>query len=145
MPARWQYNKLSVTDRARALGCLDAGMGSREVVGRFQTSHQTINRIRQRYRQTGLFKDRPHSGRPKFTTRAEDRYVTNIVARNHFVTGPETRRQPYVLGVREPDLYQFRPCGILFMQVVPSQECLQKSQNSASATRMLVWPSAVPM
>ena len=68
-------------------------MGSREVARRFQTSHQGINRIRQRYRQTGLFKDRLRSGRPKITTRAEDRYVTNVLARNRFVTGPETRRR----------------------------------------------------
>ena len=51
--------------------------------------HQTINRIRQRYRQPGQFKDRHRSGRPKVTTRAEDRYVTNIVARNRFMTAPE--------------------------------------------------------
>ena len=61
-------------------------MGSREVARRFRTSHQTINRIRQRYRQTGQFKDRHCSGRPKVTTRAEDRYDTNIVARNRFMT-----------------------------------------------------------
>lgn len=95
MPARGQYNKLSETDRARALGCLDAGMASREVARRFQTSHQSINRIRERYRQTGLFKDMPRSGRPKVTTRAEDRYIINVVARNRFLTGPETRRRLY--------------------------------------------------
>ena len=27
------------------------------------------------------------------TTRAEDRYVTNVIVRNRFVTGPETRRR----------------------------------------------------
>ena len=29
------------------------------------------------------------------TTRAEDRYVTNVVARNRFVTGPEVRGRLY--------------------------------------------------
>ena len=91
MPARGPYQKLSETDRARALACLDAGMGSREGTRRFRTSHQTINRIRQRYRQTGHFKDRHRSGRPKVTTRAEDRYVTNSVVRNRFMAGPEAR------------------------------------------------------
>ncbi|MEW8545001.1 MAG: transposase [Candidatus Thiodiazotropha sp.] len=100
MPVRGQYNKLSETDRARALGCLDAGMRSREVARRFHTSHQTINRIRQRYRQTGQFKDMPRSGRPKVTTRAEDRYIATTVARNRFVTGPQTRRRLY--AVRGP-------------------------------------------
>ena len=91
MPARGPYQKLSETDRARALACLDAGMGSREGTRRFRTSHQTINRIRQRYRQTGHFKERHRSGRPKVTTRAEDRYVTNSVVRNRFMAGPEAR------------------------------------------------------
>ena len=100
MPVRGQYNKLSETDRARALGCLDAGMRSREVAKRFHTSHQTINRIRQRYRQTGQFKDMPRTGRPKVTTRAEDRYNATTVARNRFVTGPQTRRRLY--AVRGP-------------------------------------------
>ena len=49
---RGPNQKLSETDRARALCCLDAGMGCREVARRFRTSHQTINRIRQRNRQT---------------------------------------------------------------------------------------------
>ena len=38
MPARGLYRKLSETDRARALGCIDARMRSREV----RTDHQTI-------------------------------------------------------------------------------------------------------
>ena len=80
------------------MGCLDAGVGSREVARRLQTSHQTINRIRQRYKQTGLLKDRPRTGRSKVTTRSEDRYVTNVVARNRFVTGPETNSPPIVSG-----------------------------------------------
>ena len=100
MPVRGQYNKLSETDRARALGCLDAGMRSREVARRFHTSHKTINRIRQRYRQyrqSGQFKDMPRSGPPKVTTRAEDRYIATTVARNRFVTGPQTRRRLYAI------------------------------------------------
>ena len=86
-------------------------MGSREVARRFQTSHQTINRMRQRYRQIGLFKNRPRSGRPKVTTRPEDLYVTNIVARNRFVTRPETRHRLYAArgpGVRPVSVQTLR-------------------------------------
>ena len=95
MPAKGLYRKLSETDRSRALGCIDAGMRSREIARRFRTSHQTINRIMQRYRHSGQFKDLPRSGRPRVTTRAEDRYVTNVVARNRFVTGPEVPSRLY--------------------------------------------------
>ena len=94
MRAGEPYRQLSETD-GLVLSCLGAGMGSREVEGRFRTSHHTIIRIRQRYRQTGLFKDRPRSGRPRTITRAQDRYINNIVARNRFATASETHRRIY--------------------------------------------------
>ena len=99
MPARRPYHKLSETDRAQALGCIDAGMQSWEVAQGFRTSHQTINRIVQRYRHSGHFKDLTHSGRPRVTTRAEHRYVTNVGARNRFVTGPEIHSRFYAARV----------------------------------------------
>ena len=89
MPARGLYRKLSETDRARAL--------SWEVARRFGT----INRMVQRYRYSGQFKDQTRSGRPRAT--AEDRYVTNVFASNRFVTGPEVRSRFYAArgpGVR---------------------------------------------
>ena len=43
--------------------------------------------------------------------RAEDRYVTNIVARNRFVTRPETRRRLY--AARGPDA---RPVSVQTVQ-----------------------------
>ena len=61
------------------------------------------------------------------------------------MTGPDLAADFMLLGVRESGLYLFRQCVIAFMQVISSQECLQRSQNSASSTRMLVWPSSVPM
>ena len=95
MPAGGLNPKLSETDKARALSCIQAGMRSREVARRFRTSHQAINRIVQCYRQSGQFKDLPSSGWPGVTTRAEDRYVTNVVARNCFVSEPEVRSRLY--------------------------------------------------
>ena len=70
-------------------------MGSQEVARRFRTSHQTFNRIRQHYKQTGQFTDRPH-----FKSYNEDRYVSNIVARNRFLTGPEVRSRLYAASDR---------------------------------------------
>ena len=99
MPARGLYRKISETDMARALGCIDAGKRSREVARRFRISHQTINRIVQRYKHSGQCKDLPRSGRPSVTTRAEDRYV----ARNRFVTGPEVRSRLY--AARGPEAH----------------------------------------
>ena len=61
----------------------------------------------QRYRHSGQFKDLPRPGRPRVTTRAEDRYVTNVVARNRSVTGPEVRSRLY--ATRGPEA---RPVGV---------------------------------
>ena len=99
MPARGLNCKLSETDRARALGCIDAGMRSRELARRFRTSHQTINRIVQRYRHRGQFKDLPCLGRPRVPTRTEDRLVTNVVARNRFETGSKVRSRLYAARI----------------------------------------------
>ena len=55
-------------------------IANQEVARRFQTSYQTINRIRKRYRRTGLFKDMPRSWQLKVTMRAEDRYIIMVWA-----------------------------------------------------------------
>ena len=65
MPRR--YRKLSNLDRARALGQLQAGQSSRRVAMAFNTSRQSIDRIRQRYAAAGDVKDLPRSGRPRAT------------------------------------------------------------------------------
>ena len=49
----------------------------------------------QRYRHSGQFKHLPRSGRPRETTRAEDRYVINVVARYGLYAGPDVRNQLY--------------------------------------------------
>ena len=89
MTARGLYHTLSETDKALARGCVYVGMRSRETARRFRTGHQTINRILQLYRHSRQFKDLPRSCRPRVITRAGDRYVTTVVARNRFVAGPE--------------------------------------------------------
>ena len=43
----------------------------------------TVIRLRQRYRETGQTADHPHSGRPRVTTPAQDRYIRT----SHLGTG----------------------------------------------------------
>ena len=98
MPRR--YRKLSNLDRARALGQLQAGQSSRRVAMAFNTSRQSIDRIRQRCAASGDVKDLPRSGRPRATNRAEDRLITN---RNRFTNAPTTtsriRQQRGAVGI----------------------------------------------
>ena len=91
MPRR--YRKLSNLDRARALGQLQAGQSSRRVAMAFNTSRQSIDRIRQRYAASGDFKDLPRTGRPRATNRAEDRLITNTTLRNRLTNAPTTTRR----------------------------------------------------
>ena len=91
MPRR--YRKLSNLDRARALGQLQAGQSSRRVAMAFNTSRQSIDRIRQRYAASGDVKDLPRSGRPRATNRAEDRLITNTMLRNRLTNAPTTTRR----------------------------------------------------
>ena len=91
MPRR--YRKLSNLDRVRALGQLQAVQSSRRVAMAFNTSRQSIDRIRQRYAAFGDVKDLPRSGRPRATNRAEDRLITNTTLRNRFTNAPTTARR----------------------------------------------------
>ena len=90
MPRR--YRKLSNLDRVRALGQLQAGQSSRRVAIAFNTSLQSINRVRQRYAASGDVKDLPRSGRPRATNPAKDRLITNTTLRNSFTNAPTMTR-----------------------------------------------------
>ena len=59
----------------------------------FNTSRQSIDRIRQRYAASGDVKDLPRSGRPRATNRAEDRLITTTTLRNRFTNAPTTTRR----------------------------------------------------
>ena len=84
--------RLSDEDRARAIGTLEAGINPQDVADQFNVHRTTIVRLRQRYQETGTVSDRPKPGRPRATTRGEDRYIRVTVARRRFVDGPSLER-----------------------------------------------------
>ena len=84
--------KLSVEERARALGRLEARIHPENVANQFNVHHSTICRLRQRHLTTGTVSDRPRSGQPKCMTQREDRYIAVTVARQRFVDGPSLER-----------------------------------------------------
>ena len=79
MPAR---QRLTPDERGRALGWLDNGLSEREVARRLQRSHSVVQRLRERFRTTGSTAERPRSGRPRTTTRRQDRYLVNAALRD---------------------------------------------------------------
>ena len=61
--------------RECALGMLQGGMRTADVVRAINCNVRTVRRLRQRYRETGRTADRPRSGRPRLTTPQQDRYI----------------------------------------------------------------------
>ena len=74
----------------RAIGMLNAGMTMNAVALNIRCSIRVIRHLRQRFQATGRKEDRPRSGRPRFTTRGQDRYIRNSHLRNRFQTATAT-------------------------------------------------------
>ena len=83
--------RLSVADRGRALALLNEGYGVTEVGRRLGVTWSVISRLRDRFIQTGTVQERRRSGRPRVTSRREDRYVVNTTLRDRFLTAPRVR------------------------------------------------------
>ena len=76
--------------RERAIGMLHAGMTTEEVAEAMGCSSRTIRRLREKFRVTGRTADRPRSGRPRVTTRAQDHYIVVSHLRDRFLTATQT-------------------------------------------------------
>ena len=76
--------------RNAAVQMLLRGTSQAVITRNFQVSKSTITRLYQRLRQTGTTNDRPRSGRPRVTTRRQDRYMRLSHRRNGFRTAVET-------------------------------------------------------
>lgn len=74
--------RLSLMDKARAIGQIQAGVPQKDVALLFGVSPSCISKLKYKYRATGDVKDRPRSGRPKVTTPQQDRYISMSALRN---------------------------------------------------------------
>ena len=72
---------------------LTAGLTSREVARRLTCSHATIVRLQRRAHETGSVDDRPRSGRPRVTSRQQDRRIRAAHLRNRFLKATETAKK----------------------------------------------------
>ena len=68
----------------RVIGQLQGGLTAAQVARNFGVHEQTIRRLRQRYGVTGTVNDRPRSGRPRETTRQQDRPIALTHLRRRF-------------------------------------------------------------
>ena len=72
MPPR---QRLSDTNRGRALAWMQEGIGVREIGRRLGVVHSVIQRLRDRYKTTGSVQEPRRPGRTRSTTRQQDRFV----------------------------------------------------------------------
>lgn len=88
MPPR---RKLGEADRGRALAWIQEGVPLREIGTRLGVTHSVIQRLRTRFLTTGLTTEAPRSGRPRITTRRQDRMVVLNARRHPFINSTQLR------------------------------------------------------
>ncbi len=71
-------------EAAQAVGMLQSGHVQRTVAVHFNVSQSVISRLWNRFQQTGNVAERPRAGRPRSTTRRQDRYLSNMAKRQRF-------------------------------------------------------------
>ena len=85
---------MTFEQRERAISMLTASMSARDVAWHFQRHESTINRLQNRFQQTGNVADRPRSGRRRKITPREDRFLTTSSRHNRFLSSWKLGRLP---------------------------------------------------
>ena len=88
-----QRRQLCALDRGRALAWLQEGISMREVGRRLGVSHSVVSRLQERVNATGSADVRPRSGRPRCTSRRDDRFLMLNAVRERTVSAPTLRRR----------------------------------------------------
>lgn len=79
--------RLTQQSRAIAIGLLEAGTPVKAVARRVGVTPKAIRKLVEKFAMTGQVKDLPRSGRPRVTTGAEDRLISNVALRKRAITG----------------------------------------------------------
>ena len=142
MPAR---RRMTAEHQGRALALLDEGIGVREVSRRLQVSHSTIQRLRDRFNATGSIQERRHTGRPRATTRQQDRSLvlgalrdrasSAVTLRGHLraATGANVSSSTVRRRLREAGLRSRRPA------VRPVLSAVNRTRRLAWARQHVTW------
>ena len=82
--------RLTDVQRGRSVALLMQGQRQQQVANHFGVNVSTIERLVRRLRETGHLADRPRSGRPRVTSRRQDRTIRLAHLRNRHLTATET-------------------------------------------------------
>lgn len=67
--------RMTPQDRFRAIGMIQAGMAHCQIAIALNRDHRIIDRLWDRFIQTGTTTDRPRSGRLRVTSARDDQYI----------------------------------------------------------------------
>lgn len=84
---------LSPGKRFRIVALCEEGLSTRRIARRLNVGQSDVVRCWSRFLTTGSVEDRPRSGRPRCTTRNEDRYIALTARREPHSTAGDYRRQ----------------------------------------------------
>lgn len=90
----------TIEKRSAIITLLKEGKSQREVASQLKVSRCCVRRTIERHAQTGSLEDKPRSGRPRATTKHEDRLIVTTSKRSRRKTAPEineTRKKPLSL------------------------------------------------
>ncbi|HXS15321.1 MAG TPA: transposase [Candidatus Saccharimonadales bacterium] len=92
-PKKRKINKLTDEQRAEAYGMWKKCGSVKEVAREIKCEPKTIREIIKKRKETGSVKDRPRSGRPRKTSRREDRAIYYASLKDRFSTATKAARQ----------------------------------------------------
>lgn len=84
---------LTLEECTRILTLLEVGRSQRDTARTVGVSLSTVQRVLQRFRETGSNLRRPGTGRPRCTTAREDRFMVSTILRNRFLTAVDAKNQ----------------------------------------------------
>lgn len=82
----------SLTDSANVVALMEEGNSQRYVAQTLRIPRSTVQRVYQRYRETGGYSRRPGSGRKRATSARDDRFIVSNTLRDRHSTAVDTRR-----------------------------------------------------
>jgi transposase len=88
-----QKMNLSSEVVAAILALIQDGRSQSYVARRFQTTRSTVQRVYNRFLETGSYSRRPGSGRPRKSTNRDDRFIINSSLRNRHSTAVQLRNE----------------------------------------------------
>lgn len=88
--------RLSPLERGHAIGMLQAAVPVQAIAHHFNCTLATVYALRRRYAITDAVEDRPRSGRPRLTTRRQDRFIPLSHLRDRF--RPASRTADVTIG-----------------------------------------------